>query len=702
MTAVVSPVVRVRLLGTIEVETERGLSTVGGLKVQALLAMLALAVPRDVTDDRLLEQLWDDARLADPINALQAQIVVLRKLLGRDVVVRHSSGYRLALAPDDIDVHRLEGLVHAGRDAGLDGDHRRSLTLFEQAVALHRGDPLAALTDFPFAQTAAAHVTQVLIEAHRGHIAADLALGHHEDVVGPLQALIEQHPLDEGLRGQLMTALYRCGRQSDALRAYTDARATLAEEVGLDPGPELQAIERSVLSHDPALDAPVPLTSIGRLAVLPTPLTSFIGRRAEQRVLAAATAATRLVTIVGPAGVGKTRLALVMAEAVAAERELWFVELAAVADPRSVPAAVADALGARDLTSGEHGSAGAPVTRIIERLGDRDVAGGARQLRARPRRRGRAGRTAPVVVPSTVDREPRAVSHSGSRVSIRCRSSRCPTTTPPRCSSNAPSRWTRASAVDDVALLELCRRLDRLPLAIELAAARTKSLPVPEITSRLNDRFQLLVGARAAVDRYDGLRGAIDWSYDLLFDDERSVFRRFGVFAGGATLEAAEVVCGPDAMDVISRLVDKSLLVADTSGPLARFLMLESLRAYALGRLEETGERDEVVATHRAWAAALTADAAAGVRTPDQERWLDVLDTEHDNVVAALADGVRADPDHGARHDRRARRAVVVPWSRSRSAPVGGGVPRHRRRDDQRRTRGRRGADVERDACRLR
>ena len=247
------------------------------------------------------------------------------------------------------------------------------MTLFEEAVALHRGDPLAALADFPFAQAAAAHLTQVVIAAHRGRIAADLALGHHEEVVGPLQALIEQHPLDEGLRGQLMTALYRCGRQSDALRVYTDARATLAEEVGLDPGPELQAMERSVLSHDPALDAPVPLSSIGRLAVLPTPLTSFVGRRAEQRVLAAATAATRLVTIVGPAGVGKTRLALVMADAVAAERELWFVELAAVSDPRSVPAAVADALGARDLTSGEHGSAGAPAARIIERLGDREL-----------------------------------------------------------------------------------------------------------------------------------------------------------------------------------------------------------------------------------------------------------------------------------------------------------------------------------------
>ena len=475
----------------------------------------------------------------------------------------------------------------------------------------------------------------------------------------------------------------------------------MAEEVGLDPGPELQAIERSVLSHDPALDAPVPLTSIGRLAVLPTPLTSFIGRRAEQRVLAAATAATRLVTIVGPAGVGKTRLALVMAEAVAAERELWFVELAAVADPRPVPAAVADALGARDLTSGERGSAGAPVTRIIERLGDRDV----------------------LVVLDNCEHVLDAVAELVAQLLSSCRrlsivsTSRQPLGVPgehqvplePMSDDDAAALFVERAvavdprfAVDDVALLELCRRLDRLPLAIELAAARTKSLPVPEITSRLNDRFQLLVGARAAVDRYDGLRGAIDWSYDLLFDDERSVFRRFGVFAGGATLEAAEVVCGPDAMDVITRLVDKSLLVADTSGPLARFRMLESLRAYASGRLDEAGERDEVVATHRAWAAALTADAAAGVRTPDQERWLDR--PRHRARQRRGRTGRRRPrrSEHGARHDRRARRAVVVPWSWSRSAPVGGGVPRHRRRDDQHRTRGRRGADVERDAGRLR
>ena len=331
------------------------------------------AVPRDVTDDRLIEQLWDDVRLADPTNALQAQIVVLRKLLGRDVVVRHSAGYRLALTPAEVDVHRLEGLIHAGRAAVVDGDHRRSLTLFEQAVALARGEPLAALTDFPFAQAAAAHFAPVLIEAHRGRISAELALGHHEDVVGPLGELVERHPLDEGLRGQLMTALYRCGRQTDALRVYADGRATLADEVGLDPGRELQALERSILSHDPALDAPVPLASIGRLAVIPTPLTSFVGRATEQRDLATATAATRLVTIVGPAGVGKTRLALAMADAVAADRELWFVELAAVSDPRSVAAAVADALGAWDLAPGEHGSVAAPAARIVERLGDREV-----------------------------------------------------------------------------------------------------------------------------------------------------------------------------------------------------------------------------------------------------------------------------------------------------------------------------------------
>jgi hypothetical protein len=225
-----------------------------------------------------------------------------------------------------------------------------------------------------------------------------------------------------------------------------------------------------------------------------------------------------------------------------------------------------------------------------------------------------------------------------------------------RASAVQPRITFEGAKADEV--VGLCRRLDGLPLAIELAAARTKTLPVPEITARLEDRFQLLVDPRRPMARYDGLRGAIDWSHDLLFDDEKRAFRWLAVFVGGATVDAAEAHCGPDALDLIARLVDKSLLVADVDGRAARFTMLETVRAYALERLAETGELSAALASHARWCCSLAEQATASVRSPDQVHCLDRLDREHENLCAAL--------DHTTANDHetalRLVAALSLPW----------------------------------------
>ena len=312
--------VTVALLGPIAVHTVSAWVPVAGVKLQTLLALLALSTPRPVSDDRLIEELWGDEQPAKPANALQAQVSQLRRVLGPDVVTREGSGYALRIEPDEIDAIRLDRLVHLGHDAADNGEHRDAAAHFQAAVSLVRGPPLGDLLDLRFAREAASRLEQVAIAAHEGYIDAELASGHHADVVAQVTDLVAEHPLWERFHAQLMLALFRCGRQSDALRAYQQVRELLAEEMGLEPGPELRALERAVLSHDPTLAAPISLTPLRVPASTPTPLTSFIGRTVELAALAESMVESRLVTFVGPAGSGKTRLALEMATRLAPHR----------------------------------------------------------------------------------------------------------------------------------------------------------------------------------------------------------------------------------------------------------------------------------------------------------------------------------------------------------------------------------------------
>ncbi|MET0460342.1 MAG: BTAD domain-containing putative transcriptional regulator, partial [Ilumatobacteraceae bacterium] len=678
--------VTVSLLGPVAVTRGGGaLTPVSGVKLQSLLAMLALAVPHAVSDDRLLEELWGDDQPAKPANALQALVSNLRRMLGSEAVVRDGLGYALRLPPDAIDVVRFERLVEAARQASAGGDHSHAGCLYREARGLVRGESLANLADRWFARDASARLGELVLTAEEGLLDADLAVGRHVDVVPRALDLVRRHPVRERFRVQLILALYRCGRQADALQAYRDARQHLLDELGLDPGPELRAMERMILAQDPALAAPITMASpLAAPSTLPVALTSFVGRDEEMKAISGALRRARLVTLVGPAGVGKSRLALECAQRRAADREVWFVELAAIADGRAVPEALAHAVGATERGAVDGAPATTPSERAVARLADRDV----------------------VVVVDNCEQVADAVAGIVLDVLRGCRNVRVLATSreplhidgehqfvvSPLGADQATTLFVeRARAVqpllgsisdaEDGEIRSLVQHLDGLPLAIELAAARTKTFPVGEITSRLDDRFQLLRRARhGTMPRHDGLEAAIGWSYDLLFDDERRAFRRLALCSGGATADAVERLCGAGSVELAVRLVDRSLLIADTSGPVVRFRMLESLRAFGRARLVAEGELATTQADHLAWCIELATDIDRHAKTADQLPWLRRLDDEHDNVRVALAYAVDADPEGALRLLSpllrpwwfRGRRQEIVEWSEAALAASAG------------------------------
>ncbi|MFZ4299709.1 ATP-binding protein [Streptomyces cinereoruber] len=640
-----------RVLGPcLALRTDDGTEAVlGGGRLRALLAALAAAGGRPVDPGTLIDQVWADADPADGRDrtaALQALVGRLRRALGREAVASDPGGYRLAAARDDIDLHRFERLAGEGAAALAAGEAGRAVVLLGEALGLWRGP---ALADLPGRDTdpLVVRVEQRHARARRDRLAADLALGRAADVLAPLTALAAEQPLDEPLQALRVRALRAAGRPAEALAAYEEVRTALAERLGTDPGPELRALHAELLAEDR------PAGPGERTRALPARLTSFIGRDAELGDLAADWGARRLVTLTGPGGVGKTRLALEAAETY--DGPVHLAELASVRDGATVGAAVLTALGARETQLWQRPSVpgAAPEGRfadLVEHCAGRrmllvldnceHVVGTAAELAQELLTR------CPGVTVLATSREPLGVPGEVVRplgplpvgVALRLLGER-----------GAAARPGFSVGEDREAAEEVCRRLDGLPLAIELAAARLRMLSLRQIAERLDDRFRLLTaGARTVLPRQQTLRAVVDWSWDLLEGPERVVLRRLAVFTGGCDLAAAEAVCAGggdtggsgDVLDVLGALVDKSLVVAAPVDGGMRYRLLETVAEYARERLAEAGERAEVERRHLAYYRELARRTDPELRGPGQVAAIARFEREHDNLRGALRTAV--------------------------------------------------------------
>src|SRR5579863_1260317 len=625
----------VRLFGELEAVQDGIAVPVRGTKQRALLALLALHHGEPVSADRLIDVLWGDGQAANPANALQAQIGQLRRVFGPAAIVTTEAGYALTIGSGDVDVIRFEQLVAKGRRLSEEGEAALASAALGEALGLRRGEPLAEFAYAGFADAERAHLDELALVAVEVRAAADLELGRHADLAAELEAACRQHPLRERLWELLIVSLYRSGRQAEALRAYTAIRDRLVDELGLDPGPALRELQARILAQDPSL---APASALARPG--PVPVTAgnlrerlgrFVGRDAELAQLREAVRSSRLVTLTGPGGAGKTRLAVEAAAALRPEHPdgAWLVELAGVTGPDGVVPAAAAALGAAAAALASPQPAGSTTELIARHLAGRSlvlvldncehVIGEAAALTetlvgAVPGLRLIATSREPLGIPGEMLAPVGGLAPAAAAELFvdRARAVR------PGFTADGPA----AGVIEDI-----CRRLDGLPLAVELAAARLRALPLATLAERLDDRFALLTrGARTALPRQQTLRAVVDWSYDLLFEDERRLFARLSVFVGGCELEAVEAVCvddelpSTDVLDVISRLVDKSLVTAPIPGE-TRFTQLQTLWEYGAVRLHDSEEADTVRTRHAAYYRRFAENANGRLRGARAPEW---------------------------------------------------------------------------------
>ncbi|MFJ8054539.1 BTAD domain-containing putative transcriptional regulator [Streptomyces luteogriseus] len=655
---------RYRILGVTMAEDENGsVVPVGGPRLRALLTALALRPSRVTTPQTLIDEVWAEEPPQDAPAALQALIGRLRRALGKDAVTSETGGYRLAAGRDDIDLFVFERLVQQGTDALTADDPARAEQHLDAALALWHGPALADLPD----RSAATRPEAMRLEATRAGAEARLRLGRGRDVVPELRELTAVHPYDEPLHVLLIRALRDTGREADALAAYETARRALADGLGTDPGPHLRALHAGLLDPAPEEQPPPPPPGRERIrpgAIRPR-LTSFVGREPEIDAIRSEVHRARLVTLTGPGGSGKTRLA---EEAAAGLPQARLAELAPLDRPEAVPGAVVSALGLREtvlLTSEHTAVQDDPVGLLVEFCAPRSlvlildncehVIGAAAHLAETllthcPGLTILATSREPLGVPGELVRpvEPLRPDHARRLFAERAAAVR-----------------PDADAVlrDEQAVAEICRRLDGLPLAIELAAARLRLLTPRQIADRLDDRFRLLTsGSRTVLPRQQTLRAVVDWSWDLLDDAERTMLREVSVFAGGWDLAAAEAVCSGPAAELIGALVDKSLVVAapsaDDGSSGMRYRLLETIHEYAVERAADTpGLRTAAELRHRAWVRALAERADPLLRTAGQLPWISRLETELDNIRAALDRALTAGDEEEA-----AALAVAMGW----------------------------------------
>jgi len=612
---------RIELLGPVEARVDGRAVALGGQRPRALFAILALMPGRVVTSDRLIDELWGEDPPARARESLQMHVSRLRKGLtaaggdgGR--LASHAGGYRFEVQPGERDVDRWQRTLDRAREARADGEPRAARAVLEEALAMWRGQPLAGVSASSLLAAERARLEEGRLAAVIEGIELDLELGHHGELLGQLEALVIAHPFKERLVQLQMLALYRSGRQVDALAAFQSARERFVGELGIEPAEPLRELHEDVLTHAAALSPPVeetrprPATSSTRR--LPLPPNRTIGR--DQDVVAVGerlrVASVRLLTLTGPGGVGKTRLAMEAARAVQADFAdgAQFVSLAALERPEDVPAGIVEALGIIVL-SGE--SPAEAAQRFLAAKHLLLVADNLEQLLNAAPFLGRLLEACPSLTILATSREPLALQAEERYpvTPLALPDPRSPLDTAALAATDAVALFCERARTHDpgfdlargnaAAVADLCRRVDGLPLAIELAAARCGLLSPAEIADRLETALGAPgAGARDAPARQQTLGATIDWSYDLLSAAEQRCFARFAVFAGGSTVEAAETITA-GGLDTLDGLVTKSLLTRSRNALApTRLGMLETIRAYAVEVFAATADAEAVREDH--------------------------------------------------------------------------------------------------------
>lgn len=655
---------QVGILGPLTVTIDGRDTPIAGVRLRSLVTRLALDAPKMVTAGELIDDLWADEPPADQANALQSLVSRARRILGPGSLPAVGAGYRLAVDRDDVDAHRFVQLARAGSEV-LSTDPAQASMLLTEALELWRGDPLADARGAGYALVPTARLAERRLDCLANRLNASLALGEVAGVVAEAQELASANPLAERLTALHMRALAAAGRPAEALAAFQNAREYLADTLGADPSRELQQLHLELLRGDATPAATdVPQASIGtgtaslRRDNLPAAVTSFLGRDAELERLGTLLQQSRMVTVIGPGGVGKTRLALEIANRSRPEHAdgVWLVPLAPVTDPAGLAPAFLDALrlrsgpvmdrresGPRDVTERLLSSlADAEALLVVDNCEHliTDVAALVGAIAERcPRVKivatsreplGLLGESLCPVPPLAVPRGLPNLEQARQTPAVRLLEER--------------ARAVRADfRVDDESLspvLEIVERLDGLPLAIELAAARLRLLPAAEVAALLSDRFRLLTGGnRAALPRHRTLWAVVDWSWNLLTDTERLAAERMSVFAGPWTVSAAVAVCSDlqldrsQVQDVLLSLADKSLL--DTFDGV-QYRMLETIREFAIVRSTESGTLDTARQLHAAFYEQTVKAKAARMRGSNQLAALRQLQADHADIQDAI------------------------------------------------------------------
>src|SRR3954451_2395504 len=632
----------VRLLGPVDVIDGAGNVRPPASAIRrTLLALLALRPGEVVSGDWLLEHAWNADPPESGLRALRFHISRLRQELAVDGFIETTpGGYRLAITADQVDASSVDKMAAAVR---RDGDRHVAVDMMGEVLAQWRGTPFIDAAPCASLDEEPGRLEQLRLTILEDHFRLRLEAGAGRELVADLSRATTQHPLRESLWSMLITAQYSSGQQADSLRSYETMRTMLAETLGLDPSVELQDLQRRVLQQDPTLLGQIHETLAGSSVrgTLPAPATPLIDTEDQLGSARNLLRDHRLLTLTGAGGIGKSRLAVELGWSCIDEFDagVWLIELAPVGNDDAVPAAVASTLSIRPQQSSTL------VESIVDWLTGRQlllivdncehVLESVRQLLAVVVAR------CPTVKVVATSREPLGIAGEHvHRVSVLSPAS-----------DGVALFLDRAAAADDSfvaspddidAITDICRHLDGLPLAIELAAARIRSMAPVDLLARLDSRFSVLRGsASGASGHHHTLLMTVDWSYQLLTEAEQSLFDRLSVFSGGWDVPAAEAVCDAevvdvaDVIDLLSHLVDKSMVSVERRTDGTRYRLLETLREFGDRRLRERGNADQVRDRHLLYYVDVAEHADDLFRGSQQLVGIATFDREWDNMRAA-------------------------------------------------------------------